>query len=60
MGLKGVYIGGTTYPIDYRYLDNKPAELPSVTVSDTGKLLGVDDQGHWAAIAIPNAEEASF
>jgi len=36
-----------------------PGSLPTVTTEDNGKLLQVVD-GSWAAVALPNAEEASF
>ena len=60
MGLRGMNINGVTYPLDYRYLDNKPAELPTVTTSDAGKILAVDAMGNWSAIELPRAEEATF
>jgi hypothetical protein len=35
------------------------AELPHVTTDDNGAFLRVAD-GKWAAVMIPNAEEATF
>lgn len=35
-------------------------ELPTVTTSDAGKILMVNDSGEWAATAITNAEEVAY
>jgi hypothetical protein len=40
-------------------MEENPKELPTVTAADNGKFLRVTD-GAWAAVAINNAEEASF
>lgn len=51
-------------PIEWECVDmaaggGSGAGLPAVTEADNGKILMVVD-GVWAAVALPNAEEASF
>ncbi len=60
MALQGINVSGTTYQYDYNALANKPPTLPTVTSTDNGKILQVDANGEWAAVSLPNAEEATF
>ena len=49
-------------PTDWECVDiasGSGSALPAVTEADNGKILTVVD-GVWTAIALPNAEEASF
>lgn len=63
MALQGINVNGTLHKYDYDYLENKPSAsdfLPTVTSSDAGKVLQVNDSGVWAAVSLDNAEEATF
>lgn len=55
MVLNQIELNGVTYD-----LETLGGALPVVSSSDAGKFLKVNDSGDWAAIAVPNAEEASF
>lgn len=59
-------LSGEMKHLDEKYIPDSiartsqlPEGVPSVTTSDNGKFLRVVD-GAWAAVAVPNAEEASF
>ena len=43
----------------YLITDTQTISLPEVTIADNGKFLRVVG-GAWAAVNLPNAEEASF
>lgn len=47
MALKGIKVDGTTYHLDYEYLENKPDMPPSVTSEDAGMVLKVNANGEW-------------
>lgn len=59
MGLKGINVDGTEYKIDYSAIENPTQELPSVTTSDNGKFLRVEN-GKWTAQSISSAEGVSY
>ena len=50
---------GTIYLYDFN-INPISQMLPVVTAADAGKFLRVQADGTWAAVAVPNAEEAGF
>lgn len=47
------------FTIPWGSVTGKPAQLPTVTTSDNGKVLRVVD-GAWSAVALPSASGVSF